>query len=183
MFVKGVKYFLILLALGHLIACFGKVDKRGSIKSYKNGLVTTEGGLFRVGLLPSSWKKQSWKYRAILFDHQTHDMSIGVDSFCKGAADDAPLEILNNQLFYGMTHQKDLLKKTIEMDGREAYRSRRVGEMDGVQVMMDAVVLKMNQCVFDFYYISRPAEHHLGLQAFEGFFRGFEYIKGPKLDS
>lgn len=176
-FVKSIFCTLALLAL---IACFGHVDKRGSVTGYRNGLVTTEGGAFRVGLLPADWRRAKFNYRAILFSHKNLQASITVDSFCKGAFDDAKLSILANQLFYGMTRQHKLLQESFRLEGREALRRAVTGDVDGQGVTLDAVVLKMNECVFDFTLVANPSHYTRARGDFENFFRAFDYLRGPK---
>lgn len=178
----GKKLFLLLLLIS-LSGCFGGgVDKRGSVIGYRKGVVKTEGGHFRVGILPSTWKRKKLSYRAILFTNKIHNSSIGVDAFCKGSFDDAPLNVLTNQLFYGMTDQKKPVQKDVVLDGREALRTTIKGKIDGADVVLDVVVLKMNECVFDFQYVSRPDDYKEGVSDFETFYGGFQYIKGPRID-
>lgn len=172
--------WLMTIALG---SCFGGgIDRRGSVLSYRDGFVQTEGGGFRVGALPKDWIQKDFRYRALLFTHASLPLSLGVDAFCKGSFDDAPLRILTNQLFYGFTESQRLNQRTIVLEGREALRTLIKGKLDGAPVYLDVVVLKMNECVFDFFYIAKPDDYDRGLTHFEGFYQGFEYLKGPRID-
>lgn len=174
--------FLVLI-LFFYSSCFGGgLDKRGSVKKYRDGIVYTGGGQFRVGKLPSSWARKSFNYRAILFEHTSLNATISVDSFCKGSFDDGPLNTLTNQLFYGMTEQKKKFSRPVKMSGREALRTAITGKIDGAPITMDVVVVKMNVCVFDFAYISAPEDYSLGVHDFETFYEGFQYLKGPEID-
>lgn len=174
--------FLAMFLFFQALSCFGGgVDKRGSVTGYRNATVLTEGGSFRVGSLPSTWQKTPFSYRAILFTHWQAQASISVDAFCKGSADDGPLTLLARQLFYGLSNQRIHLQKKLRLDGREAVRSVVSGALDGADVTMDAVVLKMNECVFDFVYTSNPRDYKLGVHDFENFYEGFHYISGPPL--
>ncbi len=166
-----------------LSSCFGGgVDKRGSVTGYRNGVVQTEGGSFRIGLLPAGWIKKSFSYRAVLFVHQSLNASISVNSFCKGSFDDGPLEALSRQVFYGVAEQKIRRKQKLHLDGRDALRTILSGKVDGASVMLDGVVLKMNECVFDFVYSSVPDDYSAGAGDFENLVHGFHYISGPRID-
>jgi len=183
MFVYSRKHYIILIFLIITAGCFGGgIDKRGSVRDYRDGIVLTKGGSFRVGILPSPWKRRPFKYKAVLFSHPTKGSSISIDSFCKRSFDDAPLNILSNQLYYGMTKQKWKSRHKIQLDEREALRTVRGGLMDGVPIVLDTVVLKTNQCVFDFAYTSTPGDYRSGVSDFEKFYGGFHYIKGPRID-
>lgn len=178
---RRLKYFFPIFLI--FSSCFGSgVDTRGTVKSYRDGIVFTEGGSFQVGRLSPAWKIQSFKLKAILFAHSEYRASIGVESFCGKSFDDSPLATLSNQLYYGMTKQKTKTQKTLRIDEREALRSIRHGAMDGMDVVLDTVVLKSNACVFDFVYTSKPDHYSNGIQDFETFVKGFHYIKGPRID-
>lgn len=173
----------ILVFLSFIASCFGGgVDKRGSVTGYRNGIVLTKGGKFQVGILPSSWKREKFSYRAVLFSHDKGEMSIAAQSFCKGSADDASLPVLSSQLYYGILNQDLKLQEEFTLDNRGALRRVIQGTLDGVPVILDTVVLKMNQCVFDFIYTSAPEKYFLGKGDFETFYQGFHYIQGPPLE-
>ncbi|MBI4412713.1 MAG: hypothetical protein HY541_09565 [Deltaproteobacteria bacterium] len=190
---KG-KFSIFLLLAFAVSSCFGGVEKRGSVKGYKSGtgrtgsagrafgIVATEGGSFRVGSLPAEWIRKNFSYRAILFTHAQKNRTITVDAFCKGSFDDAPLKVLTNQLLYNVTAQKQRMQKDLMLDGREALRTVVSGKVDGASVILDTVVLKMNECVFDFVYVSQPGDYEGGRFDFENFYRGFKYIRGPEID-
>lgn len=174
----SLSFFCFLLLL--LSSCFGGgVDKKGSVSGYKSGVVVTEGGSFRVGPLPSDWVRRPFGYKAILFVHRTKRSSIGVDAFCKRSFDDAPLEVLTRQLFYDLTDQHTLAQREVQLDGRQALRTTLSGRLDGAPVMLDVVVLKMNECLFDFFYVSSPGQYADDVAQFESFTSGFKYVKGP----
>lgn len=174
------KKFLILLFF--LTSCFGGVDKRGSVTSYRPGLVMTEGGSFKVGELSSDWQKKDLGYRAAIFGNEKLQASLGVDSFCKGSFNDAPLSLLAKQLTYGMTQVKKRKETNLRLENREALRSVTSGALDGAPIILDTVVLKMNECVFDFFYTSSPDDYANGVGEFEKFFKGFRYLRGPSID-
>ncbi len=170
---------LFLIALS-LTACFGGTDKRGSVKHMsRDGIVTTESGRFRVGRLSEDWQRASFDYRAIYRQHRALNASVSISAFCKGAFDDGPLPILAKQLFYGLTEQQILAQNKLKLDGRDALRTVLRGKMDGAAAQIDSVVLKMNECVFDFTLVSQPQDYAKVLGDFEGFYRGFHYISGP----
>lgn len=172
---------LFLLSLIFFNACFGHVDKRGSVTGIQGNTVATVGGRFRIGPLSPAWVQKELKYRAVVFTHNSYSSSIALSAFCKGAYDDIRLSILTDQLFYSITNRKRLFQKTVLMDRREAQRTVVNGKMDGAPIVVDVVVLKMNECVFDFSLSSVPGDYEKTRGDFEKFYQGFHYLEGPPL--
>lgn len=170
--------FLVLL----MSSCFSAgIDKRGAVASYKDGKVNTVGGgYYKIGELPNTWKEKELKYRAVLFKNENDDATITVSSWCKGAYDDAPLEILSMQQLMGLEDLKTLEEKTVTLEDREALRVQSTGKMDGAPIYVRSYILKMNNCVFDFFYISSP-EVKSSVLDFEDLVQGFVFGKGPRV--
>lgn len=178
MFLRWLQLFFCL----SLVACFGGVDKRGSVLGYRNGVVQTEGGAFRIGDPGPDWMLKKYRFRALFFAHRTQSATMTVDAFCKGAFDDAGLDTLTSQLTYGMTNLQQKRQTRTRLEGRDALRTYVTGKVDGASVSMDMVVLKMNECIFDFVYITLPHQHEVYVKDFEKLIYGFEYISGPGMD-
>ncbi len=175
--------FLLLLCFLILPSCFlgGGTDKIGTVKGYKAGVVTTRGGSFKVGVLPPNWVYKKIGYKVILLANTKKHQSISVSSFCGGSFDDSPLPILTNQLFYGLTGVEKETEKNMQLDGRSALRTLVHGQLDGVPVMVDVVVLKKDSCIFDLTYTANPNDYKTGVPDFENFYKGFRYHSGPQL--
>ena len=147
----------------------------------RGNTVFTEGGRFRIGPLSSDWVQKDLKFRALVFTHTSLSSSIVVDAFCKGATDDNRLSALTNQLFAGIADPHRRSQAKLVMNGREALRTVADGKMDGAPIVVDAVVLKMNECVFDFTLSSVPEDYKKARPDFDKFFEGFHYLEGPPL--
>ncbi len=52
--------------------------------------------------------------------------------------------------------QEQSQRSSSSLDGREALRSRYLARLDGVPVELELVVLKKDNCVFDFTYVAPP---------------------------
>ncbi len=161
-------------------SCFAGIDKQGSVTSYSNGVIYTLGGQFRVGKLSSDWKKHEIKYRAAFFVNKKDHATITIDSWCQRAVDDRSLETLTQQLLKGITDLQTLKSETITLDNRAALLTDAQGLMDGQPVFVSLAVLKKNYCVFDFFYVSEPAQTQ-SLQDFQNLVQGFQWKDGPGL--
>lgn len=178
--VKKILPFVFFLFLLIQTNCFGGIDKSGSVTGYYNGVVRTRGGSFGIGKLPSHWKREKIKYRAVLFLNEADQASVTIDSWCKGAFDDGPLEGLSEDLLKGMDRHKIIKQQKRMLGGRAALHTEATGVLDGRQVFFSGVVLKKNECVFDFVYVSFP-DKGSSYQDYLGMVEGFYFIEGPEV--
>ena len=173
--------FYILSLSIFLSGCFGaNIYKKGSVNGYKDGVVLTHGGSFRVGQLASYWRERPINYRAVFFQNQNDASTITIDSWCKYAVDDSELDVLALQINRRLSDFKLIKQHFLPLAGREAIYSEVSGKMDGVQVYMSSYILKMNECVFDFIYVGYQADSP-SHDDFNQMVRQFEFIKGPKI--
>jgi len=162
-------------------SCFGNpIERRGTVYGYEKGIIKTMGGRFAIGILPSPWKEQRIRERAVLFENLNDHSTITISSWCKGAIDDVSQEILSQNLVRALTDTNILEKKEVPLGGRKAVMTRFTGELDHALVYLKTYVLKMNQCVFDFYYVGFP-HHHDSEKDFDQMVQGFVYLKGPEV--
>ena len=80
---------------------------------------------------------------------------IQVNSSCSPNLD-IPLEALTNHLLIGFTERSVVEQKRIPMASREALRTHVQAKLDGVAREMVLVVLKKDQCVYDFAVVAEP---------------------------
>lgn len=159
-------------------ACISGIDKVGSILGYKAGVVTTQGGAFRIGELGTEWQRHKVDIRALVFQNQHDGATITVDSWCRGTFDDGPLSGLVDQIFQGYPGAKTISTRSFMLDGRAALQKSVSAFVDGAPVYMNLVVLKMNGCVYDFVYVASP-HPKASEQSFDTLVRGFHYLRGP----
>lgn len=164
------------------VACLGgSIDKRGAVSGYKDGKVdTVGGGYYRIGEPSSHWRLKETKHRAVLFENKNDSSTMMVSSWCKGAFDDAPLSILADQQLMGLENLKKLRSQKTTLNEREALKTEAKGKADGAWVYVRSYVLKMNNCVFDFVYVSSP-EVMPSVDDFETLVNGFVFGKGPRV--
>jgi hypothetical protein len=172
--IKRFPIFLPFVVLS-LISCFGGVKKTGKVTGYQPGKVLTKKGFYRVGELSPDWERILKGNAMIAFRNSQFGSSIATDAFCDQAYDDSPLPMLTRHLFAGLQDLKVIKEEPFEMDGRGALRTLFQASLDGVPVKVDAVVIKKNWCLFDFYLVSPPQQYEAAAPAFETFYRGFSY--------
>lgn len=171
-------FVLLIYFLFFLASCFGSLDKTGSVTGYYNGVVRTKGGQFKLGILPNHWKQKKIKFHALLFENQLDHSTITIDSFCRSAVDGGSLEKQTELMLRGMRDVKIVERNLEVLSGRDALHTLVTGKADGRRIYADFYVLKMNECVFDFFYITYPEETQYHSD-FKSMVKGFEYVDGP----
>lgn len=126
---------------------------------------------FRVGPVPRSWRRVDVSHALLAFRDDARRATIAVNGRCGRDGDDVPLEALTHHLFLHFTEREVASSERFPLDGREALRTRMVAKLDGVSKRFDVVVLKKDECVYDFVRIDDGA--HADDGAFENFVEGF----------
>lgn len=130
---------------------------------------------YRVGELPAGWEPIKTRARAIVFYNDEHSSTIATDAWCGNTIGDRPLESLGGELLGALADRDVQEEVPFMLDGRGALRQRAIGELDGVPIVLDIVVIKKNGCVFDLYAIMPPDEVEAVERDFELFYLGFRY--------
>lgn len=130
------------------------------------------GGIgYRVGELPATWTRSSAQGADLAFRRKDGG-TIVVNSSCKGG-EDVPLIVLTNHLLFGIEAQTEHVRTELTLDGRAALRTRLGGEVDGVHVELDLVVLKKDGCVYDLQLIAAAAQLARCQDDFDALVKGF----------
>ena len=89
-----------------------------------------------------------------------------VDASCGGVELDRSLAVLARHLTFGLKDRRTVESDAWTVDGRPAAHRVIEGRRDGVDVMVEAVVLKGERCVHDFLYVAPPGEFEGGRRDF-----------------
>ncbi|MCP3136742.1 hypothetical protein [Pyxidicoccus xibeiensis] len=158
---------LLLLLLSHLpIAGCRRM-------SFEDSVLTKPDVRYRVGQLPEHWRRVWLEGNDLAFSEEGTGRALSVNATCEGH-DDPPLPVLTRHLLAGFTERQEVSQQVVPLAGREALRSRFLAKLDGVPVQLELVVLKKDNCVFDFSYVAPPALAEARLADFEGLLAGFE---------
>jgi len=175
------RYFCVLIAGVFLFlalsGCFR--GRQGlSVIGYRNQMVFIKKDLFyRVGPLSGDWDGLKTGVKAAAFHNEKIGGTISTDAFCGASFEDLPLNVLTNQLFAD-THRKNTEQGAeLVLDGRGALRTVADGQVDGVPLKFDSVVVKKDGCTIDFIYIVPPENYLAGVKEFETFYGGFSFGK------
>lgn len=141
--------------------------------SYEDSVLTKPAVRYRVGTLPEHWHRVWLEGNDLAFSEEGTGRALSVNATCEGH-DDPPLPVLTRHLLAGFTERQEVSQQLVPLAGREALRSRYLAKLDGVPVQLELVVLKKDNCVFDFSYVAPPGLAQERLADFEMLLAGFE---------
>ena len=146
--------------------------------SFDGQVYRDHGVSFRVGTLGPGWERFRIADAALAFRHGSSG-TIVANATCKDI-EDVPLDVLTNQAVFGVSDKHELSRTDVTLDGRLARRTQITGTMDGVPVALDLVVMKKNNCVFDFQLVSSPSDFAARQTDFVRLLNGFTTsLSGP----
>lgn len=162
--------FLLLSAT--LVACTagsyeGAVFRRGDL-AYKTG-----------GLSPA-WKRIRVEDANLAFKHPGGGAIIANAICGEAMIDDVPLDVLLNQSLFGVSDIHETEREEMNLDSRAALRAHITGAMDGVPIELELVVLKKDNCTFDFQLVAGPEEFEERRPDFQQFYKAFRKIVEAK---
>ena len=96
-----------------------------------------------------------------------------VDATCDGKTAARPLAVLARHLTFGLERRETLESAQSEVGGRQAERTVVRGTSDGVDVTVEAVVLRGERCVYDFMYVAPADAFETGRGHFQAFVESF----------
>jgi hypothetical protein len=139
---------------------------------FENQVLSKPGVSYRVGGLSPGWERVKVSSNDLAWFVEDTGHALQVNSTCKGH-EDAPLDVLTRHLLMGFTDRHEVEQEKVVVDEREALRSRFVARMDGVPVDLVFVVLKKDNCVYDFSYVAPLGRYEERLMDFESLVHGF----------
>lgn len=129
---------------------------------------------YRVGWLPPDWRRIHVKNEDLAFAHPDGG-TIFAHATCE-RVEDAPLDVLANHMLFDIEIDREVSRTEMTLDGRKALRSTVIGELDGVPIEIDLVVLRKNGCVYDLGLIADRDTFPKRLADFDVFVHGFERL-------
>ena len=143
---------LIALACVALGACNGH--------TYKDGYFSKGGLRYHVATLdPAQWQQLGFADNDLAWVNRSSPHVLSTNATCDlENHGDPSLEVLTTHLLFGFSDKTLNARETKTIDGRQALISSYVAKLDGVPVEIVLAVLKKNDCVHDFIYISPPGQ-------------------------
>lgn len=130
---------------------------------------------YEVGKLPEGWKTLKTRVKAASWYNPEFRSTISTEVLCEGSVGDRPVEVVASSVAAAMEDRKTSDHQEFMLDGRGAVRETVAGSVDGVQLVMDVVAVKKDNCAFDFIAVTPPEEMANVQPIFEEFFNGFHF--------
>jgi len=166
--VAAVVASLAILVTGCAHAPRGHIEARGDHDRVCAGDVC-----YRIGALDERWRLVHQEGASVGFYSDAVGGVIEANATCRDDADAAPLSALTRQLLIGYTERDLGSQELVQLDGREALRTRLTAKLDGVPMALDVFVMKRNGCIFDLSYAAPPDLAARGEADFGRFVAGF----------
>ena len=128
---------------------------------------------YKIGDLPTSWKRMSLRYADLAFANKADGSTLLVNSSCD-KTEDTPAIALTWHLLIGMTEQNIISQKPFAVSGREGLETTAEAKIDGVKRKFRMLVLKKNSCVYDIVLSTSPKKFEENLPVYEAAVKGFD---------
>jgi hypothetical protein len=139
---------------------------------FENQMLTKPGVRYRVGEVSPAWARVKLSSNDLAWVAQDSGHALSVNATCKGHGD-VPLDVLTRHLLAGFTERQEVSQEKVVVDEREALRSHFQAKLDGVPVELLLLVLKKDNCVYDFNYIAPLGRLQDRQEDFESLVQGF----------
>jgi hypothetical protein len=136
-----------LLALG--AGCSADRIERGVFYSSKG---------YQVTLPASGWRRDPGPEADLALARGSPPGGMLADATCEASVRGRPLRLLARHATFGMASRETVEQAEITVGGRPALRTVLRGRAAGALLQVESVVVKDEQCVYDFLYVA-PLEH------------------------
>ena len=143
-----------------------------SASRIENGVFYSPKG-YQVSLPGNGWAVLPGGSAELELQRKNPDGGMLADATCGGPAAGRPLAVLTRHLTFGLGHRETVETVQSEVGGRQAERTVVRGTVDGADVEVEAVVLKGQQCVYDFMYVAPAGAFESGRGDFRAFVESF----------
>ncbi len=133
---------------------------------------TAAGARFTTGPLPAGWSVFPHGDAARAFRNDANDQIIMVNVLYAPNRT-AGLIALRNHLLFDIAERKISEQDTIEVDLREALWTVVAGRLDGAEVKMAIVVVRIDAWVYDLILVGDPDHFDVALPDFKHFIDAF----------
>jgi hypothetical protein len=121
---------------------------------------------YQVGVPRDGWTVEPDAAADLQLERTGTSRAMLVDASCGGPEMDRSLDILARHLTFGLTDRSTVESDIWNVDGRSAAHRVIRGRRNGVDVTVEAVVLKGQRCIHDFLYVAPPGEFEDGRHDF-----------------
>ena len=124
---------------------------------------------YHVSLPSPGWSVKRGGAADLELQRATPPGGMLADATCEDTALRRPLDVLTRHLTFGLKERVVEESGPLTVGGRSAQRAVLRGSLDGTPVEVEAIVIKGDQCVYDFLYVASPEDFAAGREEFRAF--------------
>lgn len=132
---------------------------------------------YKIGPVNRDWRKVKFTQNDIAFYNSQYKAIVQINATCRKDYEDTTLKNLTDHLIYGFRDRKFIVQEKRKIDRRDALYTELKAKLDGVSVQAALLVIKKNECIFDFAYITRPWNFKRGINTFHRVIYGFQVFR------
>jgi len=160
------------LALARASGALGLLLAACTSTQVANGTFHSPKG-YRVGIPGDGWRVEPAGKADLELARQTPPGGMLANATCEGASLGRSLPVLARQLTFGLTDRQTVESDAWTVGGRPAAHRVIQGRRDGVEVAVEAVVVRGQRCIHDFLYVAPLADFERGRGDFKVFVESF----------
>lgn len=108
---------------------------------------------FRLGQMPAGMRQIASDDARIALQNDRAGVTVAIGARCHRDSDDVPLRSLVQHLFLQFEARQIMSEREFVLDGRNALRTELEARLDGVRRHFVVVVMKKDECVYDFLHV------------------------------
>ncbi|MGH7360983.1 MAG: hypothetical protein ACREJI_05165, partial [Candidatus Methylomirabilales bacterium] len=93
-------------------------------------------------------------------------------------AEEAEPAILTRHLFFGLRQRELLRQERVSVDGATGLQTLLSARVGGTPVLVQSVVVRRGNCLYDLLAVARPEAAAGGEAAFGAFLHGWQFLRG-----
>ena len=125
---------------------------------------------------PAPWKPTKVDGTQVAYYHADYGATLSVATECRDV-EDVSLPSLVQQELIGIPHRKVVSQTQTRVGERDGEDWVVDGQLDGVDVRCELIVLRESKCVYDVNLVAKPASFDAAQKDFKAFLAGFSVAK------
>lgn len=143
---------------------------------FLNGAYLDEAKGFRVAL-PPGWERVQVEGADLALRGPGGAVTLAVAASCPPAEEAEP-PILTRHLFFGLRQRELLRQEPVSVDGATGLQTLLRAKVAGAPILVQAVVIRRGNCLYDLLGVTRPEAAAGGEAAFGALLRGWQFLRG-----
>jgi len=143
---------------------------------FLNGAYLDEAKGFRVAL-PPGWERVRLEGADVALREPGGAVTLAVAASCPPAEEAEPA-ILTRHLFFGLRQRELLRQERVSVDGATGLQTVLSARVGGTPVLVQSVVIRRGNCLYDLLAVARPEAAAGGEAAFGAFLHGWQFLRG-----